>query len=309
LKALPAALAKPVEVVYIGGWIYSGSTILGNILGQVDGFFAAGEVRFVWRRGMIENQACGCGACFADCAFWTSVIRGAVGGSDHEIAHRMLALDRALLVHRKIPWLAGTRPGSGKGAQGLAEYRGVLAPLYAAIREASGGRIIIDQSKSPLYALVLADMPSIDLRVVHLIRDPRGSAGSVKKRRQAGRPGIGMIGSTVLWALSHTITEMVGRRQGRAPLRVRYEDFALSPETTVRALLESLAVPASPLPFVDSGRVFLRPNHNVDGNPNRLRAGAISIRPDETWRLTLSARDRALVQLITWPWRARYGYL
>ena len=36
---------EPVRVLYVSGWVYSGSTLLSNVLGVVEGFFAAGEVR------------------------------------------------------------------------------------------------------------------------------------------------------------------------------------------------------------------------------------------------------------------------
>src|SRR5919112_111664 len=66
----PAAL----HVLYIAGDGRSGSTLLARILGQADGAFSAGEVRYLWERGMWENRTCECGRAFADCPFWSRVV-------------------------------------------------------------------------------------------------------------------------------------------------------------------------------------------------------------------------------------------
>ena len=42
----------------------SGSTLITTVLGQLDGCFAAGELRYLWQRGMVDNRPCGCGAPF-----------------------------------------------------------------------------------------------------------------------------------------------------------------------------------------------------------------------------------------------------
>ena len=51
-----------VKVVCIIGWCRNGSTILGNVLGEVPGFFHAGELHFLWKNaaGKGANQSCGC---------------------------------------------------------------------------------------------------------------------------------------------------------------------------------------------------------------------------------------------------------
>ena len=45
------------RVLYILGWGRSGSTVLGNILGEVDGFFCAGELHYLWERRLSDVMA------------------------------------------------------------------------------------------------------------------------------------------------------------------------------------------------------------------------------------------------------------
>ena len=50
-----------VDVVFIGGASRTGSTLLSLLLGSLPGHFAAGEMRYLWLRGLQANQLCGCG--------------------------------------------------------------------------------------------------------------------------------------------------------------------------------------------------------------------------------------------------------
>ena len=49
------------RVLVVGGWGRCGSTLLDMLLGQIDGFVSAGEVRELWLRGCVEDRPCGCG--------------------------------------------------------------------------------------------------------------------------------------------------------------------------------------------------------------------------------------------------------
>src|SRR2546427_739618 len=59
------------------GW--SGSTILGNGLGAIDGFVHVGELRTLWADGLIGGGECGCRRPIPEGPFWTRVLgRGLV---------------------------------------------------------------------------------------------------------------------------------------------------------------------------------------------------------------------------------------
>src|SRR3712207_7778115 len=72
----------PVKVLYVVGLGRSGSTILSNSLGQIAGYFSAGELNFIWRHNVLENRLCGCGRPFRECPVWTRVMDEAFGGVD-----------------------------------------------------------------------------------------------------------------------------------------------------------------------------------------------------------------------------------
>ena len=50
-----------VKVLFLAGWGRSGTTIIDNILGEIDGFFSVGELYHLWGRGLVQERRCGCG--------------------------------------------------------------------------------------------------------------------------------------------------------------------------------------------------------------------------------------------------------
>ena len=143
-----------VRVLYMGGTGRSGSTLLARILDRVDGVFAAGELRYVWQRGVLEDRLCGCGEPFSACPFWTEVMDRAFGGRDAVDAHEVIAEQRALTRLRQVPRILTT---GGRAAPGA--YLRVLSALYRAVADVSGCELVVDSSKLPSYGFVLAQVP------------------------------------------------------------------------------------------------------------------------------------------------------
>src|SRR5581483_1226755 len=130
------------KVLYIGGFGRSGSTLVERILGQLPGFCSAGEVVFLWQRGLIDRQLCGCGVPVPDCEFWSRAGKTAFGGWDQIAAHEMLALQHRVDRNRYIPSMVtpSLRPAARSD---VARYGDVLSRLYRAIGEVSGARVVI----------------------------------------------------------------------------------------------------------------------------------------------------------------------
>jgi hypothetical protein len=291
-------MAERVKVLYVAGWIYTGSTVLGNVLGEVDGVHSAGELRFFWSFARDGTKPCGCGAPLRLCPVWQPVLE-ATAGLD---ATRLSSLMARITLHRRLPQLLIAQRG-GPGADDLAELRAAIAQLYGAIAATTGSRVVVDTSKSPLYAAILDGIPTIDLRIVHLVRDPRGLLMS-RLRRDHGEDPLTVL---LIWDFAHLVTELGWSGSGRY-LRLRYEDAIRRPVDAVESILALAGEAARPPESLRAGRVELRPNHNVSGNSNRFRSGQIELRPDEAWRERLPGRPLAAATALTWPLLLRYGY-
>jgi hypothetical protein len=310
-----------IVVLYIAGWGRSGSTIMGNILGQLPGFAHVGEISNVWTRGVLENTPCGCGTPFGECATWSRVFGRAFGGVDVEHARRMMALslqqpnNKTLLLRAAV----GRGLSLDDGDIGAREYRDNLRRLYGSIVTEMDADVIVDSSKVPSYAVALASLPNVDLRVVHLVRDPRATSYSWSRhidRSDAGRPltmeRLDTWESAARWCSWNATTELLPRLLARPTVRVSYEAFVRDPKATLSTVLELVAdvSPVDPgaLPFTSDREVALAPTHNVWGNHRRRRAGRVLIESDEEWKANLSFFERAMVTTLTYPLARRYGY-
>jgi hypothetical protein len=298
--------ASKIKVLYIAGWGRSGSTILNDILGQIEGFFSVGEARYIWDHGLIANWPCGCGVPFKECAVWQKVLDEAFGGANCVSAHTLCSLrERVRTSHLPLILLPG---GESWLMSRLGEYPASLERLYRAIQTTIGCRVIVDSSKFPSYAWVLETIPGIDLYIVHLIRDPRGVAYSW--RSKAALLGYhSPVDSSLHWSIWNLALEALGRHSSQQYLIVRYEDFVDKPQETIERVLDLVQERAAHLPFVTGQEVQLSTNHTVAGNLSRFQTGLVRLQLDDEWRMRIRPSDRFTVTALTWPLLRKYGYL
>jgi hypothetical protein len=305
-----------VKVLYVGGYSRSGGTLVGRALGQLPGFVSVGELGYLWKRTLPENRLCGCGTRFLDCRFWAEVGKAAFGGWANIDADRMLDLDRRVRRHRFIPALAlGHSAPAHQSA--VREYADAYARVYQAIATVSGERVVVDSTLDPTFAFVLSRVPRVDVGVVHLVRDSRGTAFSwtklVERPDVVGAPGYlrtyRPASTAVRWTLDHTLFHVLDSL-GRPQILVRYEGFVAAPATELEriAAYAGERVGAEDLAFVRPGFLTLGTDHTVAGNRMRFRRGDIALRLDDEWRTRLDPHDRRLVTALTWPLLRAYGY-
>jgi len=315
-QVLRADRLMSTPLVYIGGSGRSGSTLLERMLACVPGYWSVGEAEFIWQRGLQRNDRCGCGARFADCAFWTQVGEVGFGGWHQVDIDAAVALRATVDRHRNIDRLSGLR-GGGKLAGALAAYARLTGRLYQAVREVSGAAVIVDSSKNVSYALLLRDLPGFDLRLVHLIRRSHGVAYSWSKRVR--KPGVGDGSEYMsvhrpswavgLWLADNLLYEALGRRLPRST-RIRYEDLVTNPRAELGRVVQDLDLPAADLTlnFLTDSTADLPASHALSGNPMRVQRGQLVLRADDEWRSAMSRRRQAAISAATWPLLLRYGY-
>ena len=306
-----------IDVLYIGGTGRSGSTMLLRVLGTLDQHFPTGELSRIWKGHVILNHLCGCGESFRDCEFWNAVMDDAFGGIDQVDAAHLISLQESTQGWRHLPMLATPALRTPAFQRRLREYAAALEALYLAIARVSGSRVLIDASKMPAHAFVLAEIPSIRPRMIHLVRDSRACVYSwQRKKKLVGVPGetqymhrYNHFHTSVDWNVNHTFLRIAARRYA-SYAAYRYEDIASDPRLVLTEMAETLGMSGtSGIPFVSDDSVSLGPDHSLWGNPNRFERGVITIRPDMEWQDRMSTSQRAQVTMLTLPWLARFGYL
>lgn len=261
---------RPPSLVYLMGMPYSGSTLLGLLLGDHPEIFAAGEVG-EFGDDLHAGAWCACGVRLDVCAFWEPVV-DAVGD----------------LTALRSP---------GPAFKELPDARSVVQLLQEAGRQA-GASVVLDSSKSPAWCTRLLEADP-DWRVLHLIRDGRAAIHSRRKRE-------GMDGSAAVvarrWRDTNEACDAIVDELGDRALRVRYEDLV----TTTQAELDRICTwleldPIGAVP--DHQRAE---SHQVRGNLMRFDRQPIAL--DDAWRHALRPVDLEEFDRIAGPLAARHGY-
>jgi hypothetical protein len=164
-------------------------------------------------------------------------------------------------------------------------------------------------------------VPTIDLRILHLIRDSRAVAFSW--RRRVPRPEydhIPMLRGThmakmtptkaaIHWNARNILFHALGV-SGIPTRRLRYEDFVANPSPYAAALARWCEIPISKdrLSILAAREYESQTRHSVAGNRIRFKYGRVPIRLDAEWHKAMRAEDRLFVTALTLPLLHSYGY-
>lgn len=299
---------------YVASPSYSGSTLLTFLLGTHPDVSTVGELKGRLYASLEAPERCSCGSPVVDCPFWNAVrerleSRGVpcdlrdIDAYFHAPHSRVV--DALLRARVRGPGFEALRdaalrgwPGARRELARLVERNRALAD---AICEVQGGRVLLDSSKDATRLKFLADSGAFDLRVLHLLRDGRGTANSFRKRdRYPVERGARR------WRTAHeSFLALFERLPSGRVLRVHYEDLARDPRATVDAVLAFLGLATGP-----AGGASLDwrgAPHHVFGNEMRL-ADTSEIRIDESWREELSPADLAAFARAAGGRNRAFGY-
>lgn len=316
-----ASLGGPCEdegqaltVLYIMGAGRSGTTLLGRILGEHEGIIDVGEMRFLWERGILEARSCGCGRPIPDCPLWSRIIDEVSDGPDpasfarrmRERQRRYLRLADTWSVLRLERRSLTQRSQARKAA--LDDYARTLRATYEAVAHLSGASVVVDTSKLPAEAAVVARLSGISPHFVHMVRDPRAVAYSWL-RPKVGIRSMSLTRIVLGWLINNAGCRAITHRFRDRVVLVRYEDFIASPRRHAELVIDRLGGYAGHSPFLANDVVSLGVHHTVSGNPDRFATGPTSMRLDDEWRSRLPWYRKTWVAMVTWPCLYLYRYL
>lgn len=304
-----------VKVLYIGGAGRSGSTLLERYLNASPDCVCVGEVRWIWQRGVRQNQLCGCGSPFHDCPFWNQVFVKAFGGMDTPAVGGMLGAQSRLDRFRCIPALAFKPLRSRELRTRLETHTEALTNLYGAVSAISGRDVVVDNSKGATYAYLLAAVPALEVKLMHLVRDSRGVAYSWSRKRRRPEvhddvqymPRFRPQRAAFIWLRANFLMTWLRRRISSAAF-LRYEDYTQD-WTVVERACAGLGISLdSNVAAEENVQGGVAAWHTVSGNPIRFSRSAPNVRIDEEWREEMSTVGFVIVTALTAPALIRYGY-
>jgi hypothetical protein len=267
--------ASLIQLIYIGGYGRSGSTLLEYLLTASHKVVACGEVSAALHARLKKKQ-CTCGKPVSDCTVWHHISE--TRGELHSWTHKdlSLALSESIASHDAV------MVDSSKTAWGS-------ATVPFALRRTLGRRF----------------------HLIHLVRDPTAVCWSAIQRHErssavrANRT-LQCISATLGWWVANLACELFSCVYPNQYRRLCYEDLANSPREVVSSIFRAFSV-EDEVHFENLGLASNR--HQLYGNRMRRRSLSMDqIKPDDAWRTSMPVGYRRLVKAISWPLRSRYGY-
>jgi hypothetical protein len=300
-----------VKVLFIAGWLRSGTTVTGNVLGSTPGAIHIGELNYLWMKEHPAGFECGCGQVIFECPVWRPVFEKL--GMTTERRYEIRQLRRDAWRNDDVP----RRYWDWRRDKIDLGYPEALGEVYAALVDQPGVDVVVDSTKNPSDALAAALAPGVDLHLLHVVRDPRAAAYSGMQEKSHGSDSSGhqMVQfsasrNTFHWDVRNLLIERCVKpavAEGRYR-RVRYEDLMATPRTTFGQIADWVGLDPAGLPFSDESTLRMTRSHTVMGNPNRHSDGDTTLRLDTRWVDKLGRRDRRTAALLASPLMTRYGY-
>lgn len=284
--------AGKLPYVHMIATAYSGSTLLGTLLDSHPEITTVGELITPVREGRLVREGgdypCSCGSLLLECPHFTALVercreRGVeLDFLDYEIRIDGSLLGRCMPGHRKRVARAMER----------------CTTIARALLDVTGKRVFLDTSKDLSPVPHLARHPELDLKVLHLVRDPRAFLHSTRKRREVKAASLSRH-----WRHIHARSLELGKSLGPERFRsLSFESFCARPDETLEELCSFLGVESVPLRDRADEVV-----HHIMGNRARL-APVGEIRLDESWRESLSNVDRRACLRAAGSIASAYGY-
>ena len=327
----PQKARPPLRLAYILAASHSGSTLLAMLLGTHPMVATVGELKAT-SLGDVNRYLCSCRRRLRDCAFWNSVasdmqsqgLAFQIGETATDYAATPSRYASTLLrpLHRgPIPERIrdAALAMSARWRRHVAHMHSLNATLVSVISARTKKPVLVDSSKTGLRLKYLLRNPSLDVRVIYMVRDGRGVAlthvkpsfaDATAPEHHFGGTGLppsflplSMREAVHLWRRSNEeAMSLVRQLNPSLSIRVRYETLCQDPHRTLSDVFSFLGV----TPTVDD-LDFHRHEHHVIGNGMRLDRG-VDIRLDERWRSVLSPTDLRVFEDVGGTLNRSLGY-
>ncbi len=311
---VPEGHGRRIRYVCIPGSPFTGSTLLGTLLNEHPDCASIGAATGLTKRTDLSTYLCSCGLQFRQCEFWNHIAARTralgypvnVFETNFWNTHLRLSnnhLLNALLVRSlgsdRVNDLRDAVVGKFATARSAIALMGWNSwSLASAVLERTGKTVFVDTARDHQRPKYLSRHPLLDVKVIHLIRDPRGNSASIIKHT-----GADMATAARQWR--HYNVE-AARMQRYVPpgawLSLRYEALCADPDGVLDQISDFLGVRRARLDLAARDR-----DSHIIGNKMRLK-GLNEIREDRSWQTRLDGGDLAVLARIAGPASRSLGY-
>ncbi len=288
-------------IVYIAGTGRCGSTLLEMILSQLPGVLSVGEIRYLKERGFEQNRKTGEGVEFKQSPFWTKWVEHLYNGDWQEAEQEALSCP---LRMRQLLWPRVFRK-STRFESILSRYGQYYHKVFSGLFDVSNADVIIDSSKIPTHGLAFSNFSDMQVKILHLKRDPRAVAYSWNKSKyDQGKGGMmsrkNILSSSLEWAF---INDWIGHyfKPSFEVFEIDYAELTHNPHQEINKVIEFINPTLkshNPIKPKGNSYEFKTSHPTVSGNPIRFDTGRIEIREDRRWKESMPMYQRALVNFV-----------
>ena len=294
---------ETIKVIYIVGCGRSGTTIMDILLGNHVGLLSVGELIHAhdnWN----EDKLCSCGANLKKCDVW-----GDVGveffeynseNSYYNIIKRQKDIEKQSSIVKHI---FGFYPKSV-----VQNYHSYVYGVFEMLKKKSSSSQIIDSSKSIGRCLLLLKNKKLNVKVIHLVRDPRGVYLSFQKKTIV-TPTKSIFSLSFYWLIVNFLAEILRLKYGKNKvLRIRYEDLVTNSDVTLKEIQKFLCIDLSDVNKKIKNKIPMQRGHLASGNRLKNQDKPIVLQPDLEWGVKIKLHQRLLVQFLCLPHMFYYKY-
>lgn len=295
---------RHIRYVCMPGSPFTGSTLLGALLNEHPDCASIGAATGLIRRVDLSTYRCSCGDKFVDCEFWSNIaartkaLGHPVNVFETNFWNTHLRLSHSRLINaalvRSLRWeplnevrdaAVGRVPGV---RMAVSEMGWNTWSLASAVLARTGKTVFVDTARDHQRPKYLASHPLLDVRVIHLIRDPRGNSASIMKHT-----GLDVATAARQWRRYNLEASRMRRYVPQDSwMSLHYEEICADPVGVLGRISDFLGVDRPPMQ-----NRFRDGDHHIIGNPTRLK-GYGEIREDLSWQTKLGSADLALIARI-----------
>jgi hypothetical protein len=325
-------MKQRIQLIYILAASHSGSTLLAMLLGTHPEICTIGELKFT-SLGNVDRYLCSCQKEIKKCSFWSDVVQEMAkrgypfdfsnAGTDFHsgMSGYVRRLLRPLHRGRVLEWARDSALAfSPTWRTRFPQVQKLNSVLIESIYNLTGKRVIVDSSKVGLRLKFLLRNPTLDVKVIRLIRDgravamtytdPAGFADAFDPDLRGGGMGgereserLTMVRAAREWKRSNEEAEAALRNLDSSQwVEVQYETLCSETAGTLKKIFEFIGVNSDyKLPS------FRSVDHHIIGNGMRLDSGD-EIKLDERWRESLTESELEAFNLVAGELNRRFGY-
>lgn len=280
-------------ILYVAASQFSGSTLASFLLNAHSDVTTVGHT-MGWHFGPDDDFLCSCGEPLDQCRFYLNIadayalndLRFDIRDFGTEVRlslndrlNRYLTASLPLVQSNRLELLRDLLVSKIHSYASRIEIQlHTNAVFMTAAMEYCDAHVYVDNSHDPYRLRQLGKIESLDLKNIHLVRDPRGVALSCMKHSNWS-PEL----AARLWLRRQADILRISSKMETPSLLVYYEDLCSNVNETLQTIHRFANI--DPAPFSGS---FDQTEHHILGNDMRLRGG--EIRLDERWKTELSSR-------------------